>query len=265
VTTWILGPCSLESRDLFFSVGLNIAAVMDGRDWYYKASFDKANRSSMNASRGLGFVAGLEVFREFKRAHPHIRLTTDVHECYQVESLADCIDCIQVPAFLCRQTDLLVECGKYFDRINIKKGQWVSPENIVGAVDKVRSANPNAQVWLSERGTQFGYDRLIVDFRTVDDLALVFDKVILDCTHSTQCMRNGGRTGGERGLAEKYLLSASIFGYTGVFAEVHPDPSQAISDGDCQLELAALASLVKRYDAVAAAANVSEPAPTSPT
>ena len=251
-TTWIVGPCAMESRSLFFDVGRQLAEVMQGRDWYYKASFDKANRSSISGQRGLGLEAGLSIFTEFKQVFPEIRLTTDVHECHQVELLASCIDCIQIPAFLCRQTDLLVECGRHFDRVNIKKGQWISPSNISCAVGKVRSVNPNVEVWLSDRGTQLGYDHLVVDFRAVDELSKVFDKVILDSTHATQCARDG-HTGGQRRLAERYLLSAPIFGYAGVFAEVHPNPACAISDAECQIELNRLSALIAQHDSIAAA------------
>lgn len=255
MTTWILGPCSIESKRLFFETAERLVPIMKGRDWYYKASFDKANRTMISGARGPGFEAGVEMFLEFKKQFPDVRLMTDVHECHQVETLSSCIDCIQIPAFLCRQTDLLVECGKHFQKVNIKKGQWLGPDNMIGAIGKVRSLNPRAEVWLCERGTQFGYDRLIVDFRTVDHFASAFDKVILDCTHSTQCSAPNGRTGGNRELAEKYLLCASIFGYSGVFAEVHPEPINALSDADCQIELARVASLIKRHDAIVASSE----------
>ncbi len=226
---------------------------MQERDWYYKASFDKANRSAVSAKRGPGLDSGLQIFRDFKQQYPNIRLLTDIHECYQAELLAPYIDCIQIPAFLCRQTDLLLECALHFNRINIKKGQWVSPENIVHAADKVRSKNQLAEVWLCERGTQFGFDRVVVDFRSVDLFARVFDKVVLDCTHSTQSTTADGRTTGNRGLAEKFLLASSLFGYSGVFAEVHPRPTLALSDPDCQIEIARLPNLLRRFDAITAA------------
>lgn len=244
----------MESRVLYFSVGALLESTMVGRDWYYKASFDKANRTSIDGSRGPGLKAGIALFREFKQQFPEIRLTTDIHECHQAEALVPFIDCIQIPAFLCRQTDLLVECGRIFNKVNIKKGQWISPDNILAAAEKVKSANEHAEVWLTERGTQFGYERLIVDFRTVDDFKQYFHKVVLDCTHSTQFTRPNGRTSGDRKLAGRYLMSASLFGYTGVFAEVHPSPSESLSDGDSQILLDDLASLLGRHDAISGAA-----------
>ena len=143
-----------------------------------------------------------------------------------------------------------MECGKFFSKVNIKKGQWISPKNILGAVNKVRSMNGTAEVWLCERGSQFGYDRLMIDFSSVDELRTAFDRVFLDCTHSTQTQRPNGRTGGDRAMAEKYLLSSPVFGYDGVFAEVHPDPSIALSDADCQLELDRVPELLLRYDTI---------------
>lgn len=250
MTTWILGPCLMESRKFFLDIGRQLSEIMGDRDWYLKASFDKANRTNLNSVRGLELQEGIDVFLEFKARYPHVRLLTDVHECYQVEPLSSCIDCIQIPAFLCRQTDLLVECGKHFDYINIKKGQWIAPENITGAFEKVRLFNPNAKVWLCERGTQFGYEKLIVDFGSVPIFSNVFDKVILDCTHSTQRISATGLTSGDRLMAEKYLLSASIFGYDGVFAEVHSEPEKALSDADCQIHLARINRLVDLHESI---------------
>ncbi len=247
---WILGPCMMESPELYRSTGSRLSKLMLGRDWYYKASFDKANRTHSRGPRGPGLKAGASIFREFKHEHPSIRLLTDVHECYQVEALVGHIDCVQIPAFLCRQTDLLVECAKHFDRINVKKGQWVNPVNILGAAEKIRSVNPKAEIWLCERGTQLGYDRLIVDFRDVNLFARVFDRVIIDCTHSTQFITPEGRTSGDRQLAESYLIGSPIFGYSGVFAEVHPQPAEALSDADCQISLDRLPNLIACYDAV---------------
>ena len=225
---------------------------MDSRDWYFKASFDKANRTSTTGLRGPGLRAGLEIFERFKRDFPDVKLLTDVHECSQVESLAAVVDCIQIPAFLCRQTDLLVECARYFSRINIKKGQWISPINILSAAEKVKQVNPAAEVWLCERGTQLGYERLIVDFRNVELFQSVFDRVVLDCTHSTQFITGDGRTSGDRLLAEKYFKSAPIFGYGGIFAEVHENPKSALSDADCQIEMSRLPKLLEDFDRISA-------------
>lgn len=244
---WIIGPCALESKELFFNTGSALSTIMEGRDWYYKASFDKANRTSTGGLRGCGLEAAKDIISEFKDEHPNIRLSTDVHECWQIEQLKGLIDVIQIPAFLCRQTDLLVECGKHFNIVNIKKGQWIAPESTKHFVGKVRKENPNAEVWLTERGTQFGYGQLITDFGAAKELRDYFSTVILDCTHSTQ-RKKGDFTGGDRGLAERYLLASLSFQYNGIFAEVHPDPPTAASDADCQIYLNRLPKLLTLYD-----------------
>jgi len=249
---WIVGPCSMENEEFYRSSGADLSEIMNGRDWYYKASFDKANRTTSNGARGPGLRKGVEIFQRFKKDFPGIKLLTDVHECNQVELLADSIDCIQIPAFLCRQTDLLVECARAFRRINIKKGQWMSPLNILSAAEKVKQTNPDAEVWLCERGTQFGYERLIVDFRDVDLFRSVFNRVILDCTHSTQFITAEGRTSGDRKLAERFLRSAPIFGYQGIFAEVHRNPDAALSDAACQIYLHRLPRLIDEFDQISA-------------
>lgn len=221
---------------------------MKGRNWYYKASFDKANRSSAVGNRGPGLEKSIKLFAKIKRIIPGIKLTTDFHESHQAKNLAPYIDCIQIPAFLCRQTDLLVEAGKYFDVVNIKKGQWLSPSNIIHSVSKVRHKNKKAKVWLTERGTAFGYSQFIIDFAAVPMFHKYFDKVILDTTHSTQYIKNDGFTVGNRNLAERYMLSAAIFGYNGIFAETHPNPEKAISDGTCQIYLHRIKNIVALFD-----------------
>ena len=175
--TYILGPCSIETEDLFNEIGSSLVPIMEGKDWIYKASFDKANRSSIDGKRGPGIDESIKIFKNFKKKYPNVRLTTDVHEVWQVEKLSEVIDIIQIPAFLCRQTDLLVECAKHFNVVNIKKGQWMSPQNMAKGVDKIKNTNPNCEAWVTERGTQFGYGQLIVDFAAVDVLNKVYDIV----------------------------------------------------------------------------------------
>lgn len=210
---------------------------MQGHDWIYKGSFDKANRSSIEGERGPGLEESIEIWKAIKQEFPDIRLTTDIHEVHQIEQVAPYIDVIQIPAFLCRQTDLLVESAKHFDVVNIKKGQWMSPQNMVKGVDKIKNTNPDAEAWITERGTQFGYGQLIVDFGAVEILEQFYDKVILDCTHSTQRLKPNGRTGGDSTLAQKYFKAAPIFGYTGIFAETHPNPPASYSDMDSQIQI----------------------------
>lgn len=249
MNTFILGPCAMETKDMYLETAKYLSNIMGNREWIYKSSFDKANRSSINGSRGCGYDEAIEWFKEVKSLIPGIKLTTDVHEVWQVEKLHGLIDVIQIPAFLCRQTDLLVESARYADVVNIKKGQWMSPQNMVQGIDKIKNTNPNCQVWCTERGSQFGYGQLIVDFGSVEFLNQHFDKVIFDVTHSTQRLKSNGRTGGDRDLAVKYLQTAGIFGYDGIFAECHPKPEEAFSDGDCQIKLDDVETILnKLYD-----------------
>jgi 2-dehydro-3-deoxyphosphooctonate aldolase (KDO 8-P synthase) len=241
---WILGPCSMESRDFYLETARELHKIMDGKDWYYKASFDKANRTSLYGGRGPGLDEAVEAFREVKAEFPNIKLLTDVHETHQVEKLADTIDCIQIPAFLCRQTDLIVECAEHFDKINVKKGQWLGPDNVLKSLDKIKHTNEDCEAWLCERGSNFGYDKLIVDFTIVDQIKEKYDKYIFDCTHSTQRSREVYVYQGDRVLAERYTLASGIFNYDGVFVETHPRPEEAVSDADCQLYLSRIKNLV---------------------
>ena len=234
--TYILGPCSIESEDNFTEVANALYPIMQGKDWYLKGSFDKANRTSIHSNRGPGLDEGIQIMRNVKAQFPGLKIVTDIHTADQALPLSDVVDVIQIPAFLCRQTDLLVECAKHFNIINVKKGQWLSADAMKHAVTKIKEVNPTCQVWITERGTQFGFDRLIVDFRGVDIMKQFADKVIFDCTHSTQ-MSGDGITGGSRKLAKQYSLAARIFEYDGVFIETHPDPDNAISDAASQVEL----------------------------
>ena len=234
--TYILGPCSIENEDNFLEVAKTLDGYMGGKDWYLKGSFDKANRTSIHSDRGPGLDEGIRIMQSIREAYPNIKIVTDIHEPNQALPLSDVVDVIQIPAFLCRQTDLLVACAKNFNIINIKKGQWLSADAMKHAVAKIKEVDPNCEVWVTERGSNFGYDRLIVDFRGVDVMKKFADKVILDCTHSTQ-MAGEGITGGSRKLAKQYAQAAKIFEYDGVFIETHPDPDNAISDSASQVEL----------------------------
>jgi 2-dehydro-3-deoxyphosphooctonate aldolase (KDO 8-P synthase) len=244
----ILGPCGIESEKMYFKTLEYIAKIELSNinfSFLYKASFDKANRTSIEGERGVGLKKAIKIFEKAREKFPEQLLTTDVHEVWQVEALQGLIDCIQIPAFLCRQTDLIVECAKYFNVINIKKGQWLGVNNVIKSVDKVRLTNPNAKVWITERGSSFGDSKLIVDFSIVDELKKHYDKVIFDVTHSTQHSKTVYGTSGDRELAMRYFLAAYSFGYDGIFAEVHKNPEKAISDSDCQIRLKELASLIQ--------------------
>jgi len=209
---------------------------MTGKNWYFKGSFDKANRTSIYSNRGPGLDEGKEIFAWIKNSYPGIKTVTDIHEPWQAKELRYLIDMVQIPAFLCRQTDLITEAAKWFNEINVKKGQWLAPQSMEHVVTKIKEVNPNCKVYITERGTSLGYSGLIPDFRAVDILKSFSDGVILDCTHSTQKPK-GDTTGGDRELAKKYALAAKIFEYDGVFIETHPDPKNAISDADSQVEL----------------------------
>jgi len=247
--TRILGPCSISDAKVYFGIAKELVKLLGlNGDWYFKGSFDKANRTSIYGGRGTGLEKSLEIFKEVKRRYPGILLTTDVHETWQVEKLVGLIDVIQVPAFLSRQTDLVVECARNFDIVNIKKGQWLGPENVIKSVDKVRNINPDGQVWITDRGSNLGYDKLITDTTIVDQLKAAFDKVILDCTHSTQRSREFYTVQGDPVLAARHMLCAPIYNYDGTFAETHPNPRESPSDGDCMINLRLMGALLKKQD-----------------
>ena len=248
---WILGPCAMESEDVFIQTAESINKMMpNDTDWYMKASFDKANRTSLHGKRGIGLDEAIKVWRKAKKIFPNMQFITDVHECWQVEKLSEVIDVIQIPAFLCRQTDLIVESAKYFNKINIKKGQWLGPNNLIKSINKIKETNPNCEAWICDRGTNFGYNDLFVNFGIVDKLKQHYDKVILDCTHSIQRSRAVYGTQGDRNLAERYFVAADVFGYDGVFAEVHPNPPEAISDADCQIYLHRIKMLLEMANSI---------------
>lgn len=242
---YVLGPCSIENYELLNTVASYLNPIMENSEWYLKASFDKANRSSLTSPRGPGLKESINIFKQIKANYPNIKLTTDVHEISQLQQLADIIDAIQIPAFLCRQTDLIVESAKLFNIVNIKKGQWESPVNMINASDKIKHTNANCKAWITERGSQFGYGKLLIDFSAVDILSIHFDKVLLDCTHSTQISTDYNTTSGNRELAKKYFKAAPIFNYSGIFAECHPNPLIAYSDKDSQIYLNDIKSLIK--------------------
>jgi len=245
--TWIIGPCSIESQDLFMEcLGAINEMMLPSDEWYMKASFDKANRTSLSGGRGPGIDDAIDIWNDAKKAFPGVKLTTDVHECWQIEKLAGLIDVVQIPAFLSRQTDLIVESARNFDVVNVKKGQWIGPNNAKVSVDKIKETNPDCQAWICDRGSNFGYHDLFVNFGIVDELKEFYDKVIIDCTHSTQRSREVYGTQGDPVLAGRYLLSADIFNYDGVFVETHPRPSESVSDGQCLIPLEKLHGLIKK-------------------
>lgn len=242
---FIAGPCVIESAELLDIVARELVRLNErfGIDIIFKASFDKANRTSIKSYRGPGMQRGLQMLADVKQKYG-LRLLTDVHEAYQAEAAGEVVDVLQIPAFLCRQTDLLVAAAKTGKTVNIKKAQFLSGADMEYPVQKVRESGGN-EVWLTERGNVYGYNNLVVDFRNIPDMKQFTDTVIMDCTHSVQ--RPGaasGSTGGNREYVPSMALAAKAFGANGYFFEVHPSPDQAKSDGPNMLFLKDLEGVI---------------------
>ena len=226
------GPCAIESKELCLRVGTHMKALCAklGIGYIFKASFDKANRTSVGSFRGPGLDEGLKVLGEIKQ-ELQVPIVTDIHEPGQAAAVGEVADVMQIPAFLCRQTDLLVEAGKTGRTINIKKGQFVAPGDMAQAIAKVASTG-NEKVILTERGTTFGYHNLVVDMRSLAIMRELGAPVIFDATHSVQLPSGqGGQSGGQRVFIDPLLRGALAVGIDGVFMETHPNPSCAKCDG----------------------------------
>ena len=241
----IAGPCVIESAEVLDQVATELVRLNHkyGIDIIFKASFDKANRTSIHSYRGPGMERGLQMLADIKDKH-HLRILTDIHESYQAKPVSEVADVLQIPAFLCRQTDLLVAAAKTGRTVNIKKAQFLSGDDMQYPVQKVRESG-NEQVWLTERGNIYGYNNLAVDFRNIVDMKKYASTVIMDCTHSVQRPgAAGGKTGGNREFIPSMALAAKAFGANGYFFEVHPDPERALSDGPNMLYLKDLEAVV---------------------
>lgn len=241
----IAGPCVIESAEVLDQVATELVRLNHkyGTDIIFKASFDKANRTSIHSYRGPGMERGLQMLADIKDKH-HLRILTDIHESYQAAPVSEVADVLQIPAFLCRQTDLLVAAAKTGRTVNIKKAQFLSGDDMQYPVQKVRESG-NEQVWLTERGNIYGYNNLAVDFRNIVDMKKYASTVIMDCTHSVQRPgAAGGKTGGNREFIPSMALAAKAFGANGYFFEVHPDPETALSDGPNMLYLKDLEAVV---------------------
>lgn len=241
----IAGPCAVESKDLCFEVAETVKKLADEREipYVFKASFKKANRSKDDSFTGVGDEYGMEVLSAV-RSHFSIPVTTDIHESYQAELAARYVDVLQIPAFLCRQTDLLKAAGNTGKVISIKKGQFISPEGMQFAVKKVRNTG-NEQVWLIERGTTFGYQDLVVDYRSIPVMRGFGVPVVMDCTHALQQPnQSSGVTGGNPAMIGTIARAAIAVGADGLFIETHPDPAVALSDGANMLRLDLLEPLL---------------------
>lgn len=242
---FITGPCVIESAELLDTVAAEVARlkIKTGLTFYFKASFDKANRTSIHSFRGPGLEKGLQMLADVKAKYG-LPLLTDIHESWQARAAGEVVDVLQIPAFLCRQTDLLVEAARTGKTVNIKKAQFLSGDDMRYPVEKCREAGAR-EVWLTERGNSFGYNNLVVDFRNLPIMSQYADRVIMDCTHSVQRPGGaGGKTGGDRQFVPMMALAAKAFGAQGYFFETHPDPDHALSDGPNMLFLSDLEKVV---------------------
>lgn len=244
---FIAGPCVIETEECLNEVASELVRLRDGLgiEVYFKSSFDKANRTSLSSYRGPGLERGLEMLARIKEKYA-LPLLTDIHEAWQAEPAAKVVDVLQIPAFLCRQTDLLVAAAQTGCIVNIKKAQFLSGEDMKYPVEKCRQSGAK-EIWLTERGNSFGYNNLVVDFRNIPDMKKWTERVVMDCTHSVQRPGgNGGSTGGNREYVPAMAMAAKAFGANGYFFEVHPNPDQALSDGPNMLRLCDLEGVVRK-------------------
>ena len=247
----IAGPCVIESEEMVLSIAKQMKDITDkiGIPYTFKASFDKANRTSISGFRGPGIEEGLRILQKVKDTYD-LQICTDIHEPWQAEKVAEVCDILQIPAFLCRQTDLLVAAAKTGKCVNIKKAQFLAPWDMKNCVEKVRQSG-NDNVMLCERGTTFGYNTLVVDMtglRVMKDMGV---PVIFDATHSVQKPGgNGTSTGGNRQYVEYLAKAAVAVGVDGLFMETHPDPDNAKSDGPNMVPLGEMEELLKKLQKV---------------
>lgn len=251
----IAGPCVIENEEMVMKVAKGIKEITDelGIEYFFKSSFDKANRTSIHSYRGPGMKEGLKILKKVKDVYG-LKIVTDIHEPYQAEPVSKVADMLQIPAFLCRQTDLLIAAGKTGKEINVKKAQFLAPWDMKNVVNKLEECK-NKNIFLTERGTTFGYNTLIVDMTSIIEMKKFGYPVIFDATHSVQ--KPGGKgdsTGGNREYVEYLAKAALAVGADGIFMEVHPDPDNAKSDGPNMIALKDLKSilekLIKVYNAV---------------
>lgn len=244
---WIAGPCVIESEQLVMEIAPRLAQIADrlGLDLYFKASFDKANRTSLASFRGPGLEQGLEILQKVKDRYG-LKLATDIHEPWQAEPVGKVCDLVQIPAFLCRQTDLLVAAARTGRKVNVKKAQFLAPWDMTNVVNKLVESGCQ-DLMLCERGTSFGYNTLVVDMTGIPEMKKLGWPVVFDATHSVQ--KPGGKgscTGGNRAYVEPLAKAALAAGADALFMEVHPDPDKALSDGPNMVPLAELEPMMER-------------------
>lgn len=243
----IAGPCAIENRDTPFAIASELVRLAEKFNLrlIFKGSYRKANRTDLSSFTGIGDEAALKIIQEIGQ-HYNVETITDIHESNEAELATKYVDHIQIPAFLCRQTELLLAAGNHAKAVNIKKGQFLSPESMKFPLEKVQSTNCE-EVWLTERGTTFGYNELVVDATAIHRMKALGAKVIMDCTHATQKPnKTGGVTGGDPAMIETLALSAVATGADGLFIETHPDPSSAKSDPHTMLQLDKLEALLEK-------------------
>ena len=243
----IAGPCAIENRDITLTTAEALKRIAQDMhiELYFKSSFDKANRTSLS-QRGVGMDEGLTILDEVKQTFG-LPILTDVHESWQCERVAQVADVIQIPAFLSRQTDLIQAAAKTGKIVNIKKGQFMAPWDMRGAIDKVKEVAPTTPVWLTERGSSFGYGRLVVDMTSLVEMRQFGCPIVFDATHAVQQPSGAnGITGGNRAMVPHLMRAAAAVGVDGMFVEVHPNPDNAISDAANQLKLSELRSILER-------------------
>ena len=242
----IAGPCVIESRKQAFDLAKKLKDICSQEkiNFIFKASYDKANRSSINSFRGPGLVEGLKILGDIKK-ELKVPVLTDVHCTHDVEAVAKVVDIIQIPAFLCRQTDLVVECAKTGLPVNVKKGQFLAPEDMVQVINKISKFNN--KISLTERGASFGYRNLVVDYRSIEIMKQFGYPVIFDATHSVQ--RPGGlgtASGGDRQYVLPLAKAASAIGVSALFVEVHQNPDKALSDGANSVDLKMFKTMINQ-------------------
>ena len=247
---YIAGPCVIESEELTLEIARSLKEMTASHpvQFVFKASYDKANRTSLSSFRGPGIEEGLRILQAVKD-EVGVPVLSDVHDVHDIERAAETLDIIQIPAFLSRQTDLLVEAARTGKTINIKKAQFMAPEDVQYAVDKVVQSG-NDDILLTERGTVLGYNTLVVDFRSFSILRATGFPVIFDATHAVQIPSRGGRSSGNREFILPLARAGAAYGIDGLFTEVHPDPDQALCDGPNALHLDTVPELLQSVLAI---------------
>ncbi len=244
---FIAGPCVIESEELVMKEAKVLKGIAErlNLDFYFKASFDKANRTSIHSFRGPGIEEGLRILKKVKDTYG-LKICTDIHEAWQAKIAAEVVDILQIPAFLCRQTDLLVAAAKTGKIVNVKKAQFLSARDMSNVLNKLEESECR-EAWLCERGSVYGYNTLVVDMTNIIEMKKMGVPVIFDATHSVQKPGgNGSSTGGNREYVEYLAKSAICCGADGLFMEVHPDPDHALSDGPNMVYLDKLEDMLKR-------------------